>query len=81
MLDFAKVIGCLIVVSVISFLAYSLISMFEPPKENKNGTTVKRTEIYLENEEVHEVFIIDTDTAQITDHCDDCKYCKENEEE
>lgn len=81
MSDFVKVIGCLIIESIIVFFGYSLISMLEPPKENKNGTTVNRTEIYLENEEVHEVFIIDTDTAQITEHCDDCKYCKENEEE
>lgn len=40
-----------------------------------NTTSTKRTELLLEGEELHEVWVINCDTAQITDHCDDCKYC------
>lgn len=39
------------------------------------NATVLRTEILLEGEELHEVFIIKTDSAEITNHCDDCRYC------
>lgn len=40
------------------------------------GRKVERTDIELENGEVHEAFIIQNDTATITDHCDDCRYCR-----
>lgn len=41
----------------------------------------QRTDLLLEGEELHEVFIIDSDSAQITDHCDDCKYCRMKHQE
>lgn len=40
------------------------------------NSSIARTELLLEGEELHEVWIITRDTIQITDHCDDCRYCK-----
>lgn len=36
---------------------------------------VERSELLFEGEELHEVFIITNDSAVITNHCDDCRYC------
>lgn len=42
---------------------------------NQNANII-RTNITLETGEVHEVFIITNDTAKITNHCDDCRFCR-----
>lgn len=44
-------------------------------QDSTYNANVTRTDLLLEGEELHEVFIITNDSAQITNHCDDCKYC------
>lgn len=57
------------------FLGILALTACNSHTNTKYNAQVVRTEILLEGEELHEVYIIDMDSAQITNHCDDCRYC------